>query len=87
MSKYLYPYIRAILASKDNYLKNPKLWNEFQSRYINLISERLNNECLRVKNLEDPDTTNSTFSTLLFNLALCSSDKGYQRLKKILLLL
>ena len=43
MSKRLYPYIRAILASKDNYLTSPVLWDEFQRRYIALISERFNN--------------------------------------------
>ena len=85
MSKFLYPYIRAILASKDNYIQRPKLWDEFQTRYIDMISKRFNNESIRVKNLTDISRSNSFFNILLFNLALCISDNGYQRLKNILI--
>ena len=87
MSKLLYPYIRAILVSKDNYITNPKLWDEFQHRYITMISERFNSESIRVKNLSDPDKSNNYFSTILFNLALCTTDNGDKRLKNILFLL
>ena len=85
MSKRLYPYIRAILASKDNYLTSPVLWDEFQRRYIALISERFNNESIRVKNLIEPAKSSNFFMELLFILALCISDNGDLRLKNILL--
>lgn len=84
MSRFLYPYIRAILNSRDNYSSNPNLWDEFKSRYIELILERFNTESLRVKNLSDSKQCNTFFTKLLLNLALCSSDKSHERLKMIL---
>ena len=46
MSKYLYPYIREILKSKEDIEQNSVIWNDFNKRFIELIKERLNIDCL-----------------------------------------
>ena len=84
MSKYLYPYIRAIISSKENYINKPELWNDFQSRYIELIEQRFNTESIIVKNLIDYDYSQEFFKKILLTLSLVSSDEGYNRLKFVL---
>ena len=84
MSKYLYPYIRAILSSKDNYIKKPELWNDFQSRYIELIEERFNTDSIIVKNLINYDYSQEFYKKILLTLSLASSEEGYNRLKFVL---
>ena len=42
MSKYLYPYIREILKSKEDIKENSVIWNDFNNRFIELIKERFN---------------------------------------------
>ena len=39
MSRYLYPYIREILQSKEDLEKNSVNWNDFKRRFIDLIKE------------------------------------------------
>jgi len=85
MSKYLYPYIRAILSSKDNYKLSPQNWNNFQSRYTELIQERFNTESIIVQKLIDTNQNENLYKKVLLNLALCISDDGYNRLKTVLL--
>ena len=51
MSKYLYPYIREILQSKEDPEKNSVIWNDFNKRFIELINERLNINSMKVKKL------------------------------------
>ena len=80
MSKYLYPYIRAIVSSSDNYMSNPELWNDFQSRYIELIEERFNTESIIVKNLINNDYSKEFYKKILLTLSLASSEEGYNRL-------
>jgi len=84
MTKYLYPYIRAIVSSKDNYINKPELWNDFQSRYIELIEERFNTESIVVKNLIDYDYSQYFYKKILLTLSLASSEEGYNRLKFML---
>ena len=84
MSKYLYPYIRAIMYSKDNYTNKPELWNDFQSRYIELIEERFNTESIIVKNLIDYNYSQEFYRKILLTLSLASSEEGYDRLKFVL---
>ena len=84
MSKYLYPYIRSILSSRDNLINNPELWNEFQLRYTELIEERFNTESILVKNLINKKYSYVLFGKILLTLALCSSEEGYSRLRLIL---
>ena len=50
MSRFLYPYIRQILNSRDDLSKNPNSWNDFRNRYIDLITERFNIDTMKVKN-------------------------------------
>ena len=85
MSKYLYPYIRSILRSKDNYINDPVLWNNFQDRYIELIKERMNTESIKVKKLIDKSYNHNTLINILVNLALCVSEEGHIRLRTYLL--
>tara|TARA_Y100001978_G_scaffold106576_1_gene95182 strand:+ start:488 stop:823 length:336 start_codon:yes stop_codon:yes gene_type:complete len=84
MSKYLYPYIRAIVSSKDNHTNKPELWNDFQSRFIELIEERFNTESIIVKNLIDDKQSENFYKKILLTLALASSEEGYNRLKFVL---
>ena len=51
MSKYLYPYIREILKSKEDIEENSVIWNDFNKRFIELIKERFNLDSMRVKKL------------------------------------
>ena len=84
MSKYLYPYIRAIMFSKDNYINKPELWNDFQNRYIELIEERFNTESIVVKNLTNFEHSQEFYKKILLTLSLASSEEGYNRLKFVL---
>ena len=81
MSKYLYPYTREILQSRDNLNKNPKSWNDFKTRYIELITERFNINSMRVKKLLNPSFNDEFFVKILLTLALCPSDDGYNKLR------
>ena len=85
MSKYLYPYIRAIISSKDHYKNSPELWNDFQIRYVELIKERFNTESILVKNLINFHDSDYIYKKILLNLALCPTEEGYNRLKLILI--
>ena len=84
MAKYLYPYIRAIVSSSDNYIKKPELWNDFKSRYIELIEERFNTESIIVQNLLNYDCSKKFYKKILLTLSLASSEEGYNRLKFVL---
>ena len=84
MSKYLYPYIRAIVSSNDNYINKPELWNDFQSRFIELIEERFDTESILVKNLINYKDSQEYFKKILLTLSLASSDEGYNRLKFVM---
>ena len=84
MSKYLYPYIRAIVSSKDNYINKPELWNDFQSRFIELIEERFDTDSILVKNLINYKVSQEYFKKILLTLSLASSDEGYNRLKFVM---
>ena len=85
MSKFLYPYIRQILQSRDDIIKYPKAWNEFKNRYIELISERFNTNSMKVKRLLDPNCNDEVFSKILLTLALCVADDGFLKLRTNLL--
>ena len=85
MSKYLYPYVREILQSRDNLDKNPTGWNEFKKRFKELIIERYNIKSIRVKNLLDPSSSDKILAKLLLTLAFSASDQGYQKLIATLL--
>ena len=85
MSKFLYPYIRQILQSRDDLIKNPEPWNQFKIRFNELISERFNTNTMRVKRLLDPGCNDEVFIKLILTLALCISDDGYLKLKGTLL--
>ena len=84
MSKHLYPYVRAIISSRDNYKEKPELWNDFQTRYVELIEERFNTESIIVKNLINYDFSQKYYKKILLTLSLASSDEGYNRLKFVL---
>ncbi len=85
MAKFLYPYIRQILQSRDELIKNPKSWNEFKNRYIDLISERFNTNSMKVKRLLDPSCNDEVFINLILTLAFCISDDGFLKLRTSLL--
>ena len=85
MSKFLYPYIRQILQSRDELSKNPGPWNEFKNRYVELISERFNTNSMKVKRLLQTSFNDKIFIQIIITLALCISDNGYLKLKAALL--
>ena len=84
MSKYLYPYIREILKSKENLEKNSLVWNDFNRRFIDLIKERFNIDSIRVKKLLNQAENDAIIIKYLLILSFCISNQGYQKLKNFL---
>ena len=85
MSKYLYPFIREILQSKENPEKNSVVWNDFNKRFIELINERFNINSMRVKKLLNQTANDEVVIKSLLTLSICTSQNGYQKLKNLLL--
>ena len=84
MSKYLYPYIREILKSKEDIEENSVIWNDFNKRFIELINERFNKDSIRVKKLLNQAENDEIVIKSLLTLSLCISNQGYQKLKNFL---
>ena len=84
MSKYLYPYIREILKSKEDIKENSIIWNDFNKRFIELIKERFNVDSIRVKKLLDQTENGEIIIKSLLILSFCISNQGYQKLKNFL---
>ena len=81
MSRYLYPFIREILQSIEDPKANSILWNDFNSRFIELIYERLNINSMRVKKLLNSTDNDEILIKSLLTLSLCISNQGYEKLK------
>ena len=84
MSKYLYPYIREILKSKEDLKKDSAIKNDFNKRLIELIKERFNLDSMRVKKLLNQTENDEIVIKSLLILSLCISNQGYQKLKNYL---
>ena len=84
MSRYLYPYIREILKSKEDIKENSIIWNDFNKRFIELIKERFNADSMRVKKLLNQAENDEIIIKSLLTLSLCISNRGYQKLKNYL---
>ena len=84
MSRYLYPYIRRILQSKEDPEKNSIIWNDFNNRLIELINERFNINSIRVKKLLNQTANDEILIKSLLTLSLCISNQGNQKLKNFL---
>ena len=84
MSKYLYPYIREILKSKEDIEENSVIWNDFNKRFFELIKERFNIDSIRVKKLLNKAENEEIIIKSLLILSFCISNQGYQKLKNFL---
>jgi len=84
MSRYLYPYMREILQSKEDPEQNSVIWNDFNQRFIELINERFNLNSVRVKKLLNLTGNDEILIKSLLTLSLCISNQGYQKLKNFL---
>ena len=84
MSRYLYPYIRDILQSKEDLEKNSFIWNDFNMRFIDLVKERFNSESIRVKKLLNQNENDEIIVKSLLTLSFCISNHGYQKLRNFL---
>ena len=84
MSRYLYPYIREILKSKEDQEENSAIWNDFSKRFIELIKERFNIDCMRVKKLLNQAENDEIIIKSLLTLSFCISNQGYQKLRNFL---
>ena len=84
MSRYLYPYIRQILKSKEDLEENSIIWNDFNKRFIELIKERFNVDSMRVKKLLNQAENDEIITKYLLILSFCISNQGYQKLKNFL---
>ena len=76
MSKYLYPYIKEILKSKEDIKENSVIWNDF--------NERFNMDSMRVKKLLNQTENDEIIIKSLLTLSFCISNQGYQKLKNFL---
>ena len=83
MSRYLYPFIREILQSKEELKKN-SVWVDFNKRFVELIIERFNVDSMRVKKLLNQTENDEIVIKSLLTLSLCISNQGYQKLKNFL---
>jgi hypothetical protein len=84
MSRYLYPFMREILKSKEDPQKNKSIWVDFNKRFIELIKERFNTDSMRVKKLLDQAENDEIVVKSLLTLSLCISNQGFQKLKNFL---
>ena len=84
MSKYLYPYIREILNSKEDPKTNSDIWNDFHMRLIELIKERFNINSMRVKKLLNQTENDEIIIKSLLILSFCISNDGNKKLKDLL---
>jgi len=84
MSRYLYPYIREILKSKEDLEKNSVIWKDFNKRLIELIKERFNLDSIKVQKLLNQKENDEIIIKSLLTLSLCISNQGYQKLKNFL---
>ena len=84
MSKYLYPYIREIMKSKEDIEDNSVIWNDFNKRFIELIKERFNIDSMRVKKLLNQAENDEIIIKSLLILSFCISNQGYQKLNNLL---
>ena len=84
MSRYLYPYIREILKSKENLEENSIIWKDFNKRFNELIRERFNIDSMRVKRLLNRADSEEIIIKSLLTLSFCISNQGYQKLKNFL---
>ena len=84
MSKYLYPYIRNILDSREDPKTNSVIWNDFHKRFIELINERFNINNIRVKKLLNQTRNDEILTKSLLTLSFCISNHGFQKLKNFL---
>ena len=84
MSRYLYPYIREILKSKDDLEENSVIWNDYNNRFFDLIKERFNLDSIRVQKLLNQAENDEIIIKSLLILSFCISNQGYQKLKNFL---
>ena len=84
MSKYLYPYIRQILNSREDPKTSTVIWNDFYKRFIELINERFNINSMRVKKLLNQSENDEVIIKSLLTLSLCISNEGYKKLRNLL---
>ncbi len=84
MSKYLYPFIREILQSKEDPKKNSIIWDDFQKRFVELINERFNVNSIRVKKLLNQTENDEIIIKSLLMLSFCISNQGYKKLNNFL---
>ena len=84
MSKYLYPFIREILKSKEVPDRNSVIWNDFNKRFTDLVKERFNTNSIRVRKLLNQTGNDEILIKYLLILSLCISNQGSQKLKNYL---
>lgn len=84
MSRYLYPYIKEILKSKEDLEENSVTWKDFKKRFLELIRERFNVDSMRVKKLLNQAENDEIIIKSLLTLSLCISNQGCQKLKNFL---
>ena len=84
MTRYLYPYIREILQSKEDLKNSSVIWDDFNKRFTELIKERFNLDSMRVKKLLNQTKNDEIIINSLLTLSLCISNEGYQKLKNFL---
>ena len=85
MSRYLYPYIREVLKSKEDLKKSSVILNDFNKRLNELIKEMFNLDSIRVKKLLNQTENDEIIVKSLLTLSLCISNQGYKKLENFLI--
>ena len=74
-----------VSLSRDDFDKNPVMWNDFKTRFMELINERFNVDSMKVKKLLDPNINDVILTKSLLTLSFCVSNDGFQKLRASLL--
>ncbi|MEB3261990.1 MAG: DUF3038 domain-containing protein [Cyanobacteriota bacterium] len=80
MADRVYPLLRALLSSAEPPEITHQRWGLFQSRFTELVRERLNPRRGAVQALLDPETGPSLHQELIQSLALAAGPGGVERL-------
>ena len=85
MSDRLYPMLRQLLSTREPESVNKERWDLLNSRFKELINERMNTRRVSVNKLLQSNSITLVCKELIFTLALSSGPGGVDRLRASLM--